>query len=362
MKQPSTRAMIAARTILQSFPAGAATTLEDIIGPRGDYIPIVESFLVEDPIERTAFFQSGILATGDPRIQAILDAASPVAAIPYWNPIDSGVEPNYSNDVYDDVAVPRSVDTGLQMGRIAYLNEGFSAMSLVKAVTKQDPLEYVASVLDNYWERQMQRRLIATSLGLYNWDAARGASSDMITDANGQFSADAFIDATAQMGDWLDSMSVVAMPRVVYTQMQKQNLIDFVEESEAKVRIPYYQGSRVVVDDGMPVFGDPGERQALAVLYAPGAFGYAMNMPAQAQEFERQAARGNGGGVDTLWTRRDVIIHPLGFSFTSEVITGNGTEQRPASASWSDLADPTNWERKYDRKNVPVAFLVVDIA
>lgn len=348
---------------LSAMPAGASTTLEDIVGPRGEWIPIIESYMVVDPVEKTAFFQAGILNTGDPRIQAILDAPSPVAAIPYWNPIDANVEPNYSNDVYEDVAVPRSVNTGLQMGRIAYLNEGFSAMSLVKAITQVDPLAYVASVIDNYWMRQAQRRLIASCLGIYNDNAALPeADRDMITNPGTGFTADAFIDASAQMGDWLDSLGVAAMHRQVYTQMQKANLIDFVPDSDGKTRIPFYQGSRVVVDDGMPIIGAAGARQSLVILFAPGAIGYAMSLPENSQEFERQASRGNGGGVDTLWTRRDMIVHPLGYSFLGTTITGNGTETRPASASWADLALATNWERKLERKHVPIAFLLVNIA
>ena len=99
-------------------------------------------------------------------------------------------------------------------------------------------------------------------------------------------------------------------------QMQKANLIDYVEDTEQKIRIPTYQGHRVVVDNGMPVItGTP--NKALVILFAPGAIGYASGQPDRAQEFERQAARGNGGGVDTLWSRRDVIMHPLGFSFLS---------------------------------------------
>jgi len=377
MKQPSNRALLGAailfasagllpQAMAKSNPHGAVTTISDILGPRGANIPIVESFMVEDPVEGTAFFQSGVLAGGDPRIQAILTAASPVAAVPFWNPIDSTVEPNYSNDVYEDIATPRNVTTGLQMGRIAFLNEGFGSMDLVKAISKQDPLAYVASVLDNFWARQAERRLIATALGIYNDNIgatdAYHTQNDMVTDAAGPFTADAWIDAQAQLGDKLGVYGVAAMHRLVYTQMQKANLIDFVTDDVQKVQIPYYQGSRVVVDNGMPIFGATGSRQSLVIFFGPGAIGYATETPENGQEFERSAARGNGGGVDVLWTRRNYIMHPLGYSFTSTVITGNGTETRPASASWADLANATNWNRVLPREHIPMAFLTVAVS
>ena len=378
MKSPSSKALFVAAMMFSqagllsqavaasSQPRGAVTVLSDIIGARGAYTPIIETFMTEDPVEGTAFFQSGVLAGGDPRINAILAAASPVAAVPFWNPIDGSVEPNYSNDVYEDIATPRNVTTGLQMGRIAFLNEGFGSMDLVKAITKQDPLAYVASILDNYWARQAERRLIATALGIYNDNIgatdAFHTQNDMVTAPDTAFTADAWIDAQAQLGDKLGVYGVAAMHRLVYTQMQKLNMIDYVTDDVQKVQIPFYQGSRVVVDNGMPVFGATGSRKALVILFGQGAIGYATETPAEGLEYERSAARGNGGGVDTLWTRRNYIMHPLGYSFLSTTITGNGTETRPASASWADLALATNWNRVLPREHIPMAFLVVNVA
>lgn len=379
MKKPSMLAIAAAMTLFQahgvsyansdllrSLPAGAVTTLADILGPRGSYVPIVESFMVVDPVESTAFFQSGVLQGGDPRIQAILNAAAVEASIPFWDPIDASVEPNYSNDVYEDIATPRNVTTGLQKGRIAFLNEGFGVMRLVVAISKQDPLAYVASVIDNYWARQAERRLIATALGIYNDNIgatnAYHTQNDMVTDAGGPFSADAWIDAQAQLGDKLGVYGVAAMHRLVYTQMQKANMIEYMIDSDQKTQIPTYQGSRIVVDNGMPVFGATGSRQSLVVFFGPGAIGYASETPSDDMEFDRQPDRGNGGGVDILWTRRNYIMHPLGYSFLSTTITGNGTETRPASASWADLALATNWQRQIAREHIPMAFLVVSVA
>lgn len=352
--------------MLRSLPAGAVTTLADILGPRGAYVPIVESFMVVDPVESTHFFQSGVLAGGDPRIQAILNAAAVEAAIPFWNPIDASIEPNYSNDVYEDIATPRNVTTGLQKGRIAFLNEGFGAMRLVKAISQQDPLAYVASVIDNYWARQAERRLIATALGIYNDNIGATdqyhTQNDMVVDAGGPFTADAWIDVQAQLGDKLGVYGVAAMHRMVYTQMQKANMIDFVTDDVQKVQIPTFQGSRIVVDNGMPIFGASGSRKSLVVFFGPGAIGYASETPSDDMEYDRQPDRGNGGGVDVVWTRRNYIMHPLGYTFTSAVITGNGTETRPASASWADLANATNWNRVIPREHVPMAFLTVAVA
>ncbi|AXH72343.1 MAG: coat protein [Caudoviricetes sp.] len=347
----------------------AITTIGDILGPRGENVPILNSYMTRDPIESTAFMQSGVLTT-TPFMQEVINSVSPIAAVPFWNPISADVEPNYSNDVYEDIAVPRTINTGLMQARMAYLNEGFGQADLTVTVTKQNPLQHIAGLLDNFWQRQAQRRLLATVIGIYNDNIgatdAHHIQNDMVTNANGIFSPEALIDAQAQFGDGsgsvgLDGLGALAVPRAIYTQMQKQNLIDFVEDSEARVRFAYYQGVRLVVDDGMPVVGETGAKKAVCVLMGAGAIGYAAGTPHTPQEYERAASRANGGGVDTLWSRRDWLMHPLGYSFLSAKITGNKTETRAQSASWQDLADATNWQREFDRKDIPLAFLVVNL-
>jgi hypothetical protein len=100
------------------------------------------------------------------------------------------------------------------------------------------------------------------------------------------------------------------------------------------------------------------------VIFGPGALGYAEAQPEgeDGLEYERAPDRGNGGGAETLWTRRNFVVHPLGYSFLSATITGTPTTTRPISANWSDLALATNWERKFARKQVPLAFITSTVA
>ena len=94
-------------------------------------------------------------------------------------------------------------------------------------------------------------------------------------------------------------------------------------------------------------------------IFGPGAIGFAEETPPgeDGLEYDRAPDRGNGGGTETLWTRRNFVVHPLGFSFDSVTITGTPTTSRPISANWADLALATNWSRKFARKQVPMAFI-----
>lgn len=341
----------------------AITTIGDIVTGN---IPVLASYMTLDPVENTAFFQSGIL-TPTPYATEIANGPSNIANIPFWKAIDASIEPNYSNDVYEDIATPRAIETGEMMARVAYLNEAFGQADLTVELTNKNPLESVAARLDNFWQRQAQRRLLATTLGLYNDNIAATdayhTQNDMVVDVSavGGFDANAFIDAEQTMGDAAAEGGVIAMHSYVYGQLRKANLIDFIQDSEGTRRVAYYGARRIVQDDEMTVIGTGSSRKFVNVLFNGGAIGYGEGTPKVPLAYERDEARGNGGGVEALWTRKTWLMHPLGYSFTSATITGNGTETTPRSASWSDLALATNWNRVVDRKQVPIAFLVTGV-
>lgn len=313
--------------------------------------------------ERTAFFESGIL-TNNNDMSTLLASPSNTFTIPWWVDLDASIESNYSNDVYTDIAVPLSVTSASMQARAAYLNEGWNAMSLVKNITNQDPLEFVASRLTSYWQRVAQRRAIATTIGIYN-DNVASNGGDMVIDAGGTINAAAIIRAKATMGDYsgqLGGLSVIAMHSAVQTELQILNLIDFTPLADQIPEFGRFQGMRVVVDDSMPVIGTGADAKYLSVIFGPGALGYAEEQADNDIRYVEEEERGNGGGAETLWTRRNFVIHPLGYSFLSATITGTPGTTRPVSANWADLALATNWERKFDRKQVPLAFVTSTVA
>jgi hypothetical protein len=339
----------------------AITTLGDVYNE-----DLLASYMTEDPVEKTAFFQSGIIETNG-IINELARGASNKITVPFWKSISANVEPNYSNDVYTDIAVPRAVGTDVQEARVAYLNEGFGSADLVAELNKADPLRYVAGALSTYWMQQAQRRVIATAVGIYNDNVAGNGGDMVVTTATSgtaklQIDAATVIDAEQTFGDAENSTGAIAMHSTVKGHLRKQGLIDFIKDADNNTQFEVYGNRRVVVDDGMPMFGTGNDRTFLSVLFGPGAIGYGEGSPKVPLEYDRQPDRANGGGTETLWTRKTMILHPHGYAFTSATITGNAVESNPMSASWSDLALATNWTRKLDRKQVPLAFIVSGLA
>lgn len=336
----------------------AMTTLGDIFATdRTAAYEVIQSYMDTDPVTTTPFFESGLIVS-NPIITEMAGSGTGIVELPFWQRIDSSVEPNYSNDVYEDIAVPRKIGTGSMKARNAYLNEGFGSMDLVNVITGRDPLQRIAGRLQQFWREQAERRIVATLRGIFN-DAV-AASTGMVHEnalADG-FTFEGLIDAQLTMGDAFGEIGGYVMSSSVFGTFVKEGLANVKRTPDTNVLDRTLNGLPVIVNDAAMVVSG---RQVVALI-GPGAFAYGMAEPANSLAYEREEARGNGGGAETLWTRRNMIVHPLGFDFNSSSITGNGTETTPRSAGWTDLANAANWELVADRKQVPIAFLTVATA
>jgi len=136
-------------------------------------------------------------------------------------------------------------------------------------------------------------------------------------------------------------------------QMVKNDDIVYIPDSQGQLTIPTYMGLRVIVDDGMTVTaGSTDGFKYTSVLFGAGAFGYGVGSPDTPVEVEREAAQGDGGGIETLWLRNTWILHPFGFQQTG---TPSGN-----SFTLAELGTAGVWDRVIERKNIPLAYLITN--
>lgn len=340
----------------------ATVQLSDIID-----VTVFQDLPAVNSPEKTAFFQSGIV-TSSPLLNELANAAGKTAELPFWNDIDPTVAPNLSNDVPTDLAAAANVAQGEQISRKAFLNKGLSATDLASELAMgARAMEHIRNRVDTYWMRQWQRRLIASCNGVLA-DNVAADGSDMVyvaagatngdVTANTVFTRQNFTTAAFTMGDAVDGLQAIAVHSMIYKRMIDNDDIDFIPDSQGQMTIPTFLGKRVIVDDGLPFTpavgagaGDAAARYT-SILFGSGAFGYGEGSPLVPVAVQREEDQGNGGGVETLWTRKTWIAHPFGFQNT-------GT---PAAVSFSlaELALATTWSRVVARKNVPMAFLTTN--
>lgn len=335
----------------------ATTKLSDII----DVTVFRDLPSVNSP-EKTAFFTSGIV-TRNSLLDELASAAGKTAELPFWKDLDGSVETNYSSDDPTSSATPQKVTQGEQITRKAFVNQGWQVADLASELAMgAKAMDHIRSRTDAYFMRQWQRRLIATANGVLA-DNVANDSGDMVIDVASEskagqsattlFNRNAFTDAVYSLGDMATQLSAMAVHSQVMQQMVKNDDIVYIPDSQGQLTIPTYMGLRVIVDDGMTVTaGSTDGFKYTSVLFGQGAFGYGVGSPDVPVEVEREAAQGDGGGIETLWIRNTWILHPFGYQQT-------GT---PAGNSFTlaELGTAAVWDRVIERKNIPLAYLITN--
>jgi hypothetical protein len=311
-------------------------------------------------LELNRFISSGIAVT-DGALQSQISTGGNIGEITNYAPLGTD-EPNYSNDVPADTSTPLNISSEKMTFRLASQNQSWSTMNLTRELALQDPVTAITSKIGQYWATNNERRLINSCLGVLA-DNVAADSSDMLvtvaTDGAGavadaeRISAERVIDAKQTAGDHSSSMNFIAMHSVIYTRLQKQNLISFIPDARGEISIPVYLGNTVLVDDSLPAVAGTNRITYTCILFGAGVFSVASGLVVDASELERSPSTGNGGGQEILYSRRSDLLHPMGFSFLSGSIAGQ-------SATQAELALAANWNRVWDRKDIPLAFLQVN--
>lgn len=335
-------------------------------------VEVFNDFPAVDSPETTAFFQSGVIAR-DGLLDTLANSPGKTAEMHFWKDLDPAVEQNYSNDNPADLATPLLIAQGEMFARKAFINQGWSEADLAAELSSGgNAMRRIRARIDTYWQRRWQRRLLATTVGLFN-DNVAANGGDMVKDISIQdgaaatganfFSRSAVVAATFTLGDQWEGIKTIAVHSVIMQRMIDNDDIVYFPDSKGALNIPTYLGRRVVVDDNMPVIaGTTSGFRYVSVLFGTAMFGYGEGSPEVPTEVERFAAAGNGGGVETLWSRKTWLIQPLGYTFTSNTVTGPASPKSPANISPTDadLKLAVNWTRVYDRKLLPLAFLVTN--
>ena len=226
-------------------------------------------------------------------------------------------------------------------------------MQLAGELAGSDPLVALQNRVSAYWNRVLQRRIVASMQGIMASNLASNGG-DMVVDISAgtgdaaNFNSAAVIDAAATLGDSMGDVKSIFMHSHVYSRALKNDEIEFVQPSQGAA-IATYRGMAVVVDDGMPVQGGV----YVTALAGTGAFAFGVTAPlvAEGTETERVPSAGNGGGMEVLHSRVNLAVHPAGFDWTEGSVSAD-------SPSPAELRLAANWQRVSERKLVPIAFLL----
>lgn len=340
----------------------AITAVSDVIVPE-IFTPYVQQ-LTE---QKARLIAAGVLVR-DAALDALLAGGGLTFNVPSWKDLANDTENVSTDTTYDydggDNAAPKNTGSSQEIAVRLSRNQAWSTADLAAALAGSDPMQSIADRVAFYWQRRLQAAFVATIKGIFADNAAAPSASehvedDMTNDISGSsfadgvtnFSAEAFIDAAVTMGDSMEDLAVVMVHSVVYARMQKNNLIDFIPDSNGVVNIPTFLGRRVIIDDSMPVTANVYDTW----LFGAGAVRLGVGTPAVATEVERQALAANGGGQNTLVNRVEWSLHPVGNKYA-----GTAPDGGPSNAATSNnLAHADSWVRVFpERKQVKIARLI----
>ena len=337
----------------------ALTQVSDVIVPE----------IFNPYVQQQTEIKSNLIASGALVRESVLDGflagGGLTFQVPSWKDIGDDAD-NVTTDEARGVndATPLKLGTAKEIAVRLSRNQLWEAADLAGDLAGSDPMVAIANRVADYRQRKLQDAFIATITGVFADNAAAPSGSehtqnDMTYDVSGasysagvtDFSAEAFIDARLTMGDSMGDLGLVMVHSVVYAKMQKNNLIDFIPDSQGVVNIPTFHGLRVIVDDKMPKSGSVYNTW----IFGAGAVRLGVGAPKIPTEVQRSIISGNGGGSEILAHRWENCIHPVGHKYAGTAASGG-----PSNATSSNnLANAGSWQRVYtERKQVKIARLI----
>lgn len=299
------------------------TTVADVIVPE-----VFNPYVVEKTTELSALYQSGIVASSD-ELNSLALSGGRLINMPYWNDLDG------EDEVLSDINAldVERITSGQDIAVLLMRGKAWSVNDLAKALSGDDPMQVIGQLVAGYWARRMQAAILSILEGVF----AAPSMAPNVYNTDVRIDSDNMILASQCLGDAKSKLTGYLMHSAVEADLARQDLIDFAKDSTGSIEIPTYFGKPVIVDDGCPVANGV----YTTYIFGQGAIGYGEGAAPVPTETTRDALSGD----DILINRRHFILHPRGVRWLDQ----NVADQSPSNA---ELADPANWRRVYDAKNV----------
>ena len=326
----------------------AATLLSDVIVP-DVWVP----YMIEQTAEKSALYQSGIIAT-DPQLTEALQGGGTLVNVPFFKDLQGDDQVRQSNTALD----VNNITTGKDIARLHGRAQAWGAEDLAAELSGADPMMAIGDRVADYWARRWQKLLISSLEGVFADNVADDSSDlvldvsegDVDTDGAVELSAEYILDGKQLLGDAKEKLTAIAMHSAVHTNLQKQDLIDYIPDSQADVGWGTFLGHTVIVDDGVPV-EDAATSGSLytTYLFGEGAVAYGEGNVKNPVETDRDSL----SDQDILINRRNFVLHPRGIKWTETTVSNDFPTN-------TEVEDPDNWDRVYEKKNIRMAKIITD--
>ncbi|KRU29318.1 hypothetical protein VT91_09320 [Clostridium sporogenes] len=315
----------------------AATKITDIIVPE-----VFNPYVVQETNRLDAFVQSGIIAN-DPELDVLATSGGIIINMPYWNDLDGD-----SEELSDNGSLSvNKIKAGQDRARLHMRGKAWGVNDLAKALSGDDPMAVIGQKVAKFWVGERSKILFKSLAGIETTAVSNVHDISALTGTEAIINVGSTLDAKQKLGDNASKLTGMAMHSAVYTQLQKNNEIEFVADSDTKVQIPFYLGYRVIVDDQCP----NNDGVYTTYLFGEGAFGLGNGAAPVPTETDRDSL----AGEDVLINRQHFLLHPRGIKWTDAAVSGK-------TPTFGEIATADNWNKVYDTKNIRIVVFKHKIA
>ena len=288
------------------------TRIADVIQPE-----IFTPYTIQRTMELSALIQSGI-AENNSQFDELASGPNTLVNMPFWDDLTGDPE------VMDDTGetTPGKITANKDVARKLAWVKSYGANALSAMLSGSDPLKAIADLFSSYWNRQYQGMLLSILEGVFASATMAEKVHDITTETGDAalISGRTFIDAVQRMGDAKDLLTGVMIHSATEAFLAKNDLIEYKEESDGKIRVPYFMGKRVIVDDSVAFDTDTGASEAY--LFGSGAIAWGNGSHPDIQQTEVVRKGLSLAGEDILVNRRLSILHPRGVKWTEDSVAG----------------------------------------
>lgn len=314
------------------------TRLEDVIQPE-----IFTPYAIQRTMELSALVQSGIIAN-DSEFNNLAGGANKLINMPFWN--DLGNDESQVMRDEGDMSVGKITSSDDVARKHARVN-AWGANGLAALLSGDDPANAIAQLVATYWARDLQRTLLSTLSGVFKSTTMTQKVYDITNrDADaGTINMNTFLDATQLMGDAKEALTGVMMHSAVENELRKQDLIEYVPQSQQGQPIPHFNGKRVTVDDSMAYDTDTGVGEMY--IFGQGAIALGNGSHPRIIPTEVDRNKQSYSGEEVLINRKIFILHPRGVKWNE----GSVANEFPTNA---EIDTAARWSRVYEPKAVRI--------
>ncbi len=323
----------------------------------GNFTPEAQRrYIQEFSTTKSALWRSGVVVTDNKLTQELNVIGGNVFNHPFNQPVEDDVATD--TDDSETLITTAKMDSSTEQAVKQAKAYAWKASKFAMEMQKNDATRAVSDKVGLFWINNYQGAMLAALEGVELDNVANDASDmvhdvfeDSATPTTGLIDHEVFVTARNTMGDSWGSLRAIAMHSGTRARLMIDEANSFIPASETNIGFDTYNGMVIIEDDSMPVSTTPvNADEYTTYLFGPGAFAYANSNQLVPQVIVQDEKEGKGAGSETLITRRDFILHPVGFDALPAAAT------TPLTLAHQKLA--TTWDRKAsDRKQVVTAII-----